>query len=238
MDASWTALAAPALVDWCEPDYVVSSRVAEWWNTLSSLTLVLGGLVGAWRVRAEDARFPVGMLGIAVIGAGSAAFHGTLLRAAQAADELPMIWLGLACVWAIADRARPPGAGQPLARILAVFGALFCVAYATVPWAFHLFIGVYGVMVAWVFVRTVQLSWFGPSSETLRRWAALTLVAYVGGFAFFWVPEHVILSCDSPLQAFQLHAWWHLGAGVGTYAWWMWALQDRRRAMVGARAAA
>ncbi|MFN7147143.1 MAG: ceramidase domain-containing protein [Myxococcota bacterium] len=238
MDASWSALAAPALVDWCEPNYAVSARVAEWWNTLSSLAMVVMGLVGAWRVRRDGARFVIGMLGLAAVGAGSAAFHGTLLRVAQAADELPMVWLGLACVWALADRARPAGAGRPLARTLAVFGVLFCVAYATVPWAFHLFLAVYGAMVAWVAVRTMQLSWFPRAARPIRRWAALTVAGYLGGFFLFWVPEHVLLACDAAPQAFHLHSWWHLGAGFGTYAWWTWALHDRRRALADGTAAA
>ena len=29
-----------ASVDWCEPNYVVSHYVAEWWNTLTSVSIV------------------------------------------------------------------------------------------------------------------------------------------------------------------------------------------------------
>lgn len=238
MDTFWTPYGAPALVDWCEPNYLVSPFVAEWWNTLSSLLLVVLGAVGVWRLRASGARFVIGMLGLVAVGAGSAAFHGTMLRVAQAADELPMVWLGLACVWALADRARPAGVGKGFAGALAAFGALFCVAYATVPWAFALFIGVYGLMVAWVAVRTLQLSFWTPSSPAIRRAGATVILAYIGGFFVFWIPEHVLLACDHPLQAAQLHSWWHVGAGVGTYAWWSWAALDRERALAEARRAA
>jgi len=35
-----------ASVDWCEPNYLHSVYVAEWYNTLSSLAVVLMGLTG------------------------------------------------------------------------------------------------------------------------------------------------------------------------------------------------
>ena len=62
--------------------------VAELLNTVSSIVMVGIALIGLWRVRAEGWRFMLGMGGLAVVGLGSAAFHGTLLRVAQAADDL------------------------------------------------------------------------------------------------------------------------------------------------------
>jgi hypothetical protein len=102
-----------------------------------------------------------------------------------------------------------------------------------VPWAFALFIGLYAVMIGWVCVRTIQLTWWTPSSPPLRRAALGMIVGYVGSFAFFWLPEHVLLPCDHPLQALHLHGFWHLGGAVGTVSWWQWALLDRERAFEG-----
>lgn len=200
MSGFWDGLGAPALVDWCEANYAASPYVAEWWNTLSSLGMVLIGVEGLWRMRRLEARFWLGQLSLALIGLGSMAFHGTLLRIAQAADELPMVWAGLACVWALIQRDRPPGSGRPLALGLAGFGLMFCVAYAVVPWAFTLFLAVYAGMVVWVGVRSIQLTWFRPSSQQRRRVAAWWIAGYHGGFFMFWMPEHVLLGCDHPAQ--------------------------------------
>ncbi len=233
MDGFWTPLGAPALVDWCEPNYLVSPYVAEFWNTASSFGMVVLGAVGAWRVRDAALRFRLGMLGTCAVGLGSAAFHATLLRVAQAADELPMVWLGLACVWTLADRARPAGAGRRLAAAFAVFGACFCAAYALVPWAFVLFLIVYACLVAWLAIRTVQVSFFPPAPPRVRFAAVTVILAYIGSFFAAWVPEHVLLGCAHPLQGLQLHSVWHLGAGVGTIAWWEWARLDRDRVWAG-----
>jgi dihydroceramidase len=218
---------SPALVDWCEPNYLYGPWVAEAWNTASSLVLVVLGVLGMFRL--HGLRFRLGMFGLAGVGAGSALFHGSLVRLAQAADELPMVWLGLACVWTIADREKPPGEGRVLAAGFLLFGALFTIAYAVVPWAFTLFLGVYGALVAWLALRTAQLTLGAPFP--IKRAALATIGAYLGSFFVFWVPEHVVLACDHPLQAVQLHAWWHVGAGIGTYAWWWWAYLDRERVL-------
>lgn len=233
MDGFWTPLGAPALVDWCEPNYAVSPYVAEFWNTLSSLVMVGLGVFGLWRVRHAALRFRLGMLGTCVVGFGSAAFHGTLLRVAQAADELPMVWLGLACIWTLADRARAPGEGRGLAIGFAIFGSAFCAAYALVPWAFTLFVGVYTLLVAWLAIRTVQLSFFRLSPPRVRFAGATVILAYIGSFFVMWLPEHVLFACDHPIQAAQLHSWWHVGAGIGTIAWWEWAMLDRDRVYGG-----
>lgn len=227
MEGVWIPLGAPALVDWCESNYAVTPWVAEFWNTASSWLIVAMGVFGFWRCRDAELRFRLGMVGACAVGFGSSAFHGMLLRWAQAADELPMVWLGLACAWTMADRARAPGEGTGLAWGLFGFGIAFCVAYWTVPAAFLLFVGVYGVIVAWLAIRTLHLSFFRSTSPRCRRMAVLVVAAYLGAFFAFWLPEHVLLPCDHPLQILQLHSWWHVGAGVGTVAWWEWARADR-----------
>jgi dihydroceramidase len=231
MDGFWNGRGAPALVNWCEPDYAASPYVAEWVNTLTSVAMILIGAVGYWLVRDAAARFRVGMVGLSLVGAGSAAFHGTLLRGAQAADELPMVGLGLMCLWTLLHRDRPAGEGTRAALGLAAFAVLFTAAYAAVDWAFALFIGIYGLMIGWVCIRTIQLTWWRSSSPELRRAATGLVAGYVGSFALFWLPEHVLLGCGHPLQALHLHGFWHLGAGGGTISWWIWARLDRERAL-------
>ena len=225
MHGYWTDVGAPAGVDWCEPDYSWTPWVAEPWNTASSLVIAALGVWGFWQLRGAPLRFRMGMLGTCGVGLGSAAFHGTLLRVAQAADELPMLWLGLGCAWTMSARGVRWQARARLAVVLATFGTLFTVAYAGVPWAFSLFIGVYALIVAWLAVRTTQLSLADPR---LGRWARLVVGAYVGSFAAFWLPEHVLLPCDHPLQGLQLHSLWHVGAGIGTWAYWRWAAEGGR----------
>lgn len=81
-------------IDWCERNYVVNPYIAEFWNSVSNIVIVL---VGLWNLRASykqryEPRYAILSLGVAVVGVGSFAFHGTLLFSSQIADEVPMIY--------------------------------------------------------------------------------------------------------------------------------------------------
>ena len=151
-------LAGPALVDWCEPNGAVVPFVAEFVNAATSVFMMALAAAALWRGRDLEPRFRLGLAGTVLVGLGSAMFHATLLRWAQAADELPMVGLGLTCAWTLSQRRAGPGAGRPLGFGLLAFGLLFAWAYALAPWAFQLFVGVYGVLVLWIAGRTLGLT--------------------------------------------------------------------------------
>ena len=72
-------------IDWCEHNYVMSSYIAEFFNTLSNAGMVVLGLLGvllAWREELE-ARYMVINGTLFFIGVGSAMFHGTLTHIGQ-----------------------------------------------------------------------------------------------------------------------------------------------------------
>lgn len=69
-----------ATLDWCEENYVALDFVAEFWNTLSNLMIILPcvfGLYIVWRQRME-LRFALAYSALMVVGIGSWLFHMTL----------------------------------------------------------------------------------------------------------------------------------------------------------------
>lgn len=97
-----------ATIDWCESNYVVTDYIAEFWNTISNLVMILFPLYGvywSWKhskyaqkhSTASKPLFSVSKnivwchLGLVLVGVGSWLFHMTLLYPAQLLDELPMI---------------------------------------------------------------------------------------------------------------------------------------------------
>ncbi|MEL7368635.1 MAG: ceramidase domain-containing protein [Myxococcota bacterium] len=227
----WTEVGAPATVDWCEPNYVHSVYVAEWYNSLSSLPIALMGAVAlAWSLRApwrRTGRFAFAATVLLIVGLGSTAFHATLLRVGQALDELPMVYAGLSFLYVLLARSHEPGDRRLVGlRIgLALFGLAFTAAYLFVTTWFWFFVAAYAGLVALLVLRTGWLS--GRAGPMHRRWFAWSAGAYVGGVCFLWVPEHVLLPCDHPVQSAMPHAWFHLTSAVGSYAWLMWAANDR-----------
>ena len=90
----------------------VTPWVAEFWNTLSSLAMVVAGLVGLSLRRhcARKFRFAFGLL--ALVGLGSVAFHGTLRFELQMLDELPMLYLVTWLVWLLVETGPAPRLGR------------------------------------------------------------------------------------------------------------------------------
>ncbi|MCB9681112.1 MAG: ceramidase [Alphaproteobacteria bacterium] len=229
----WTGMGAPSVVDWCEPNYVVTPYVAEWWNTISSLWLVALGVFGLWRwwhaATPSGRRFGWCFAGLLLVGLGSVAFHGTLLRGPQALDELPMVYVGLLGAWVVRFRDRPAGEGRGVALAFAAYAVVFTAVYAWATSYFLIFLASYSLLVTYMALTAVWLSWIQPAPRLMAVLLGVSAGGFLGTLFFCWMPEHVFLPCDHPAQRLQLHAIWHLGSGLGTYAWFLWAIVDRWR---------
>lgn len=226
----WLDRGAAGSVDWCEPNYVHSHYVAEWWNTLSSLPLVILGIYGLVRVlraRGVEPRFAVAFAAMTLVGVGSTAFHGTLLKSAQALDELPMIYCGLTFVYLIVNRQLETRHHRIWQLGLGLYAALFTVVYLTFQAYFVFFIWSYAAIITALVLLSARLA-FGPEGSAMHRWLfGISAGSYVGGVALLWMPEHVLLACDHPAQALELHALFHITSLIGTYMWILFAMWDR-----------
>ena len=221
----------PATLDWCERSYAVLSFVAEFWNSLSNMVMIFLAIVGlracaklglAWRHRAS-------FIGLFAIGAGSTAFHGTLLYGAQLLDELPMIWATAAFLFAAVPPAWRKRRPRALAAALAAYAGGVTYCYTLTPLkhspVFHEVS--YGVGVATLIAVVVHgIAVRAPRARRARLWGLLArgVCSYGLGFAL-WNVDNLFCGdlralrdrAPAPLApALQLHAWWHL-AQVGTY---------------------
>ena len=229
----WARFGEVSSVDWCEPNYLHSAYVAEWWNTLSSLAIVGLALYGLWQAlcrRPFELRFAAGFVMMALVGLGSVAFHGTLLRSAQATDELPMVLTGLIYVYVLLCRHDQSGARSPwILPVLAIYAATVIVGYFVVHQYFQLFMTAYALIIAYLTVATARVAFREDDGPEMRAFFGASVGSYVGGVTLLWLPEHVWLACDHPLQRLQLHALFHLTSAVGSYAWLRMMMHHRDR---------
>lgn len=123
-----------ASVNWCEPDYVYTRHVAEFWNTATSFPIFAlafyGFLVGLRQ--GYEVRVLLPLLFMAVVGVGSMAFHGTLQLWGQALDELAMIWAAASLLYAVLE-PTPVVRRKWLAPALTLYCTSFSVAYFFLP---------------------------------------------------------------------------------------------------------
>ncbi|MES1910137.1 MAG: hypothetical protein MHM6MM_002791 [Cercozoa sp. M6MM] len=214
-------------IDWCEEDYAVTPLVAEFWNTLSSLPMVFMGIclcVASARSRPNERRFLFAGASLAVVGAGSTLFHATMRRWAQAADELPMLYACAVLFYLLMD---VPSEKQPKAlRFDRTNLAIFCVVYAVgmtllyacFPENYWIFLVGYSLLlysVTGLSGANLYFRWKELEHTRVRKLFLASMVSYFSGVAL-WLIERRFCEVVRPLQ---LHAWWHVGAGVGTFLW-------------------
>ena len=82
---------------YCEEKYAVSYYVAEWWNTISNLPILVLSLAAFIKTRRNPELQPSLVVWSylacpVVVFGGSLLFHATLSRWGQLMDQLPMIW--------------------------------------------------------------------------------------------------------------------------------------------------
>ncbi|KAI8879527.1 alkaline phytoceramidase family protein [Backusella circina FSU 941] len=196
-------------IDWCEENYQHSWYIAEFWNTVSSVAMVILGLLGVkLHYRSLGWRFSAGYLFIVVVGIGSVLFHATLQYEHQMWDEVPMIWTACYLLWLL---LQEHGYAH---LIYGVAIAIYCVIATLLTskskgtTQFYLFQSTFG-LVMWScfwFVRSLYKHAQSPMVRSIFHRGVQFLVLAIsvwlfdGNFCFVY--DHV----PNP----QLHAWWHI----------------------------
>ena len=144
-DGHWGAITSS--VDWCELNYIFSHYVAEFWNSSSSLSMVVVGLLGIFLHRKVlETRFLLAFFFVSVLGVGSVLFHGSLKHETQMLDELPMLYAAFTTTFILLENKREPVFGSWLAPFLIIWSLVtsFATLYATGIWQFLMFHASFG----------------------------------------------------------------------------------------------
>ncbi|CAE6926861.1 Acer3 [Symbiodinium natans] len=219
--------AKTASVNWCERDYVVSFYIAEFANSVTSLCLVATGIYGIHaHVNLVELRYLLAFFSFVVIGLGSFAFHGTLLRSMQLLDEVPMVWANTVFIYICrsmkdARGSRRVGEGMVLA-VLTVLATLAIAVFDTDNQ--NVFLLCYGSGVLYLVWRSYK---FCRDSTSSTSWLLFitAMLSYAGGF-LLWLADRNF--CHSVRQL-HLHVFWHFGADLGTFAavlLWIWVRSE------------
>jgi dihydroceramidase len=223
-------------VDWCEANYAVTPFVCEFFNTLSSLAMVVAGGLGAFVHRRVFDRWMLAAFGcLGVVGLGSVAFHGTLRFEFQLLDELPMLYLVTMMVYLLLEpgpRARF-GRWLPLALLGYACLATLSDAFTQGRFQFFAFQFSFGFLELFCLVRVGLLSaeW---ANRPVRPLFKLGLALYVGGILLWFADLRFCswLSVQLPAAGIanpQLHAWWHMLVSGGFYMLLLVVAYDRLR---------
>ncbi|KAJ1837025.1 hypothetical protein LPJ73_007532 [Coemansia sp. RSA 2703] len=213
-------------VDWCEKNYEWTPYIAEFFNSWSSLAMVLLGEACA-RMN-PTGQFAYTLLGRAItaVGIGSWLFHATLKYPMQMMDELPMLWaLSLFCHIAVTSRYAHVVDRRRFGWALALWtmGVSLLTAGFSGRLQFFLFqfsfngLSIAMLYLCWRAKRDLEDSGMRHVAALFARGLKLYLLA-----ATVWLIDTNLctyVNGDAPASVLpfnvQLHAWWHVLASLG-----------------------
>jgi dihydroceramidase len=211
-------------VDFCEPNYLHSTYIAEFHNVWSSVFISVLALLGMYYSNPmQDLRTIAMFTTLFSVGVGSVALHSTLRDFGQAADEVPMLWVNISLIFCLSTMHSRKSV--VLSAILwFCIGILQTIGYFTMRhvYDFFLFSFMSTSVVVFGWTAAIVLSdRTGPEWELrwfLYRSCVISFVCI--GFAL-WVYEmnHCATLLPLYVQAggATFHILWHLGSGFGAY---------------------
>jgi dihydroceramidase len=233
---------ATSTVDWCENNYEHSYYICEFFNTVSSLAMVLAGVAGiALHRRTLERRFFVAFLAVIAVGLGSIAFHATLQFELQMMDELPMLYSALVMVYILVENRRAPRFGRWFPALLAAHAVLVtCLASLTRgDLQFYFFHTSFGSLEVFALYRVYAIDRRSRLRE-VHRLFRLGMGSYVLAVVLWFIDLEFcpFVAITLPLHGVpnpQLHAVWHVLVSSGLYLLVLVMAYDRL-AVLGQRA--
>ena len=230
--------AATATVDWCETNYAHLSYVSEFFNSVSSLAMVLAGVLGIALHRGVlERRFLLAFAMVSVVGLGSIAFHATLLFQHQMMDELPMLYLALLMVYILVENRPERRFGQwfPLALLGYAVLATYLTAFSRGQLQFYLFQVSFAALEFFALARVYLIHRRSQDAQA-RRVFQLGMGAYALAITVWLSDIRFCSTLNETLPAYglpnpQFHAWWHVLVSCGFYALLLVIAHDRLKTL-------
>eukprot|EP01133_Synstelium_polycarpum_P005260 gene5260-6089_t len=245
-----------ASIDWCELNYAKSKYICEFYNTLSSLVITFYAVYGMYlcnmlsfsghnayhlkvlRQLNLTTRLNIGLLSLAIVGIGSAAFHATLLYQNQLFDELPMIFTSLIMMYIlltigedVTKRGYQGGVlGNTWVRhllpyVLVGYGLVVSVWIILIQDQPKILQVSYGILIVYIvlhsfyIVKRKNLSLFGDRRKSPDVYLYIyAFVSFLTGY-ICWIVERQFCTDGYVINGIQLHSVWHLATGLGVFVW-------------------
>ncbi|KAK4856014.1 hypothetical protein QYF36_013281 [Acer negundo] len=201
--------------EWCEKNYVYSTYIAEFFNTVSNvpgILLALIGLINALRQRFEK-RFSVLHLSNMTLAIGSMLYHATLQRVQQQGDETPMVWEMLLYLYILYSPDWHYRSTMP--TFLFLYGAAFAIAHAL--FRFGIGFKIHYVILCLLCIPRMYKYYIHTTDVHAKRLAKLYLATIILG-SICWLFDRML--CEK-ISGWYInpegHALWHIFMGFNSY---------------------
>jgi hypothetical protein len=200
----------------CEPHYATSMYLAEAWNAVSSLIMIVLAwhahrtIVHSKMTNSDRVWMVTSCLWLAIIGTGSFLFHGTMRRSMQLLDEGPMVgFVATSILWKADKHPWTRQFDTLLYRV--VLGGLHVAVFWAYLWmgSYELFVHGFTLLV----LGDVILNHTWTLGKPLK-YRNISLLSILLGRALWEVENRM---CEAFPAVWPLHVVWHLLSGVSAY---------------------
>lgn len=199
----------------CEKNFVHSSYIAEFYNTISNIPtilLALIGLINAVRQRFEK-RFSVLHVSNMTLAIGSMLYHATLQHVQQQGDETPMVWEVLLYMYILYSPDWHYRSTMP--TFLFLYGAAFAIAHSV--FRFGVGFKVHYIILCLLCVPRMYKYYIHTQDVSAKRLAKLFVATLVLGSLFGFCDRVFCKEISRwPINP-QGHALWHVFMGFNSY---------------------
>jgi len=182
--------------NFCEVDYAITYYLAEFFSAMSSIPIALYGVyyLRQTALHGHGWKIALSSVGVIIIGVGSFAFHGTMLREGQMLDELPMLWSAVFFLFTALTLGEPPNSTKSnlIGLGLMTYAIVNSIVYFTGGFVYFILAYIFAVLC--VFASTARHMLLPENKEhhLMRSFALRAMGFYAGGFVLFWLPEQIL----------------------------------------------
>lgn len=209
-------------IDFCEPNYYLTTWCAELHNTWSSLLITFIAAIGLlYSNPTNEASVSLMFLVLVVIGLGSAGLHTSLHWVLQSADEIPMLWQTLSLLHAAYKISRGEKYNAQVGYVFIIIAITQTILYYSFQQTYAVFLVsmiLYSVM---TIIWSASLCYQNKSKRFLTLlWTWSFLCYAVFGFGIWIIDMNF---CSELMSLYlkgggaTLHIFWHIFAAMGTY---------------------
>lgn len=172
------------------------------------------------------------------VGIGSLMLHSTLMDLAQSSDEVPMLYMNVAFLYALLEGNSPVGKPRfpRLPLILVAVAILQTAIYYTYQRYYGAFLSSYISVAIVVVLWTGHMALYEADQLSNRLWKA-AIASYVLIGTPLWIVEmnmcFALLPTFNAWGGLSFHILWHFGAGVGTYLTILFLIAMRVKVVYG-----
>ncbi|KAI3945965.1 hypothetical protein C5167_009480 [Papaver somniferum] len=201
--------------EWCEKNYVYSSYVAEFFNTVSNVPCILlafFGLINALSQRFEK-RFSVLHISNMILAIGSGLFHATLQHVQQQSDETPMVWEMLLYLYILYSPDWHYRSTMP--TFLFLYGIVFAVAHSFVR--FEIGFKFHYAILCLLGIPRMYKYYIYTADASAKRLAKLYVLTISLGSVCWLCDRFLCKEISGWYINPQGHAFWHILMGFNSY---------------------